>query len=247
MLNAKFYTDIGQYREKNEDSGGIFYNQTDQTLLVICDGMGGYQAGEVASQFVVEALKERFEVENFIEDHQAEEWLKQNLQSINHELYQLAQTNDAYFGMGTTCVCVLILDHHIVIANIGDSRAYLINERRFEQLTIDHTFVNQLVMLGEITEEKAYHHPRRHIITKVMGTDKRVTPDIFIKRTHFYDYLLLNTDGLTDYVRSEQLHTILTNASSVEEAGEELLKTAQVEGAQDNISFILADIAGGLS
>lgn len=244
MLKAELYTDIGHYREQNEDAGGIFYNQTDQQLLVICDGMGGHQAGEVAARFVVDAIKERFEAENLIEEHQAESWLKRLLQSINRELYLLAENNQSYQGMGTTCVCALIYDHHMVIANIGDSRAYFINERRCDQITIDHTFVNQLVMLGQITKEEAYHHPRRHIITKVMGTDKLVTPDIFTKRTHFYQYLLLNSDGLTDYVKPEQIHDILMHAKDLKSAGDALLNVAQKEEAKDNVSFILAEIAG---
>ncbi|MBI5974563.1 Stp1/IreP family PP2C-type Ser/Thr phosphatase [Staphylococcus canis] len=244
MLKAELYSDVGDYRAQNEDAGGIFYNQTNQQLLVICDGMGGHQAGEVAANYVVDALKERFESENLIEAHQAEAWLKRVLQSINHELFYLAEENPSYRGMGTTCVCALIYDHHIVVANIGDSRAYLINERNCDQITIDHTFVNQLVMLGEITEEEAYHHPRRHIITKVMGTDKLVTPDIFVNKTKFYQYLLLNSDGLTDYVRTEEMHEILREARDIKEAGTLLLNLAREVEAKDNISFIIAEIAG---
>ena len=108
MLNAQFFTDTGQHREKNEDAGGIFYNQTNQQLLVLCDGMGGHKAGEVASQFVTSKLQEYFETENFIELEQAESWLQKTLKAINLELFEYAATNEEYRGMGTTCVLNLI-------------------------------------------------------------------------------------------------------------------------------------------
>ena len=163
MLNAQFFTDTGQHREKNEDAGGIFYNQTHQQLLVLCDGMGGHKAGEVASQFVTNQLQDYFEKENFIELDRAESWLSQTLKDINLELFEYATTNEEYRGMGTTCVCALIFDNKIVVANIGDSRAYVINSREIEQITYDHSFVNHLLMTGQITEEEAFNHPQRNI------------------------------------------------------------------------------------
>ncbi|EGQ2723501.1 Stp1/IreP family PP2C-type Ser/Thr phosphatase [Staphylococcus pseudintermedius] len=244
MLNAEFFSVAGDFRENNEDAGGVFYNKTEQQFLVLCDGMGGHQAGEVASQFVVDALQERFEAENYIEPEQAEAWLKHQLQIVNRDLYDQAQQNPEYHGMGTTCVCALVFDHHIVVANVGDSRAYLTNGRTMDQITIDHTFVNQLVMLGEITEEEAFVHPRRHIITKVMGTNRFVTPDIFTKRTQFYQYLILNSDGLTDYVKPYQLHELLNEGKTIQEIGDDMLAVAEEREAKDNVSFILAEIAG---
>ncbi|MCS4486216.1 Stp1/IreP family PP2C-type Ser/Thr phosphatase [Staphylococcus americanisciuri] len=244
MLNAELYSITGHYRDQNEDAAGVFYNQTDQQLLVMCDGMGGHLAGEVASQYVLEALQQRFEHENLIEAHQAESWLKTTLQDINRELYAFAQDNEAYAGMGTTCVCALVFEHHIVVANIGDSRAYLINNREVDQVTMDHTFVNQLVMLGQITEDEAFQHPKRHFITKVMGTDKHVKPDIYTRRTNFYQYLLLNTDGLTDYVTKQELHDLLCQPQDLKQAGDALLARAEQNEAKDNVSFILVEIAG---
>lgn len=244
MLNAQFFTDTGQHRDKNEDAGGIFYNQTSQQMLVLCDGMGGHRAGEIASQFVTYELQKRFEAENLIEEHQAEEWLSTNIKAINFDLYNYAQENPDYHGMGTTCVCALVFDKVVVIANVGDSRAYVINSRQIDQITSDHSFVNHLVMTGQITEEEAYHHPQRNIITKVMGTDKRVSPDLFIKRLNFYDYLLLNSDGLTDYVRNYEIQEELKQEVSLEDHGESLMRLALAHESRDNISFILSAIEG---
>lgn len=244
MLKAQFYTDKGQFRENNEDAGGVFYNKTSQQLLVLCDGMGGHQAGEVASQFVTKELQQRFEEENLIEAHQAEDWLRTTVKNINRELYQLSIDRPEYSGMGTTCVCALVFDDYIVVANIGDSRAYLINSRDVEQITSDHSFVNHLVMIGQITEEEAFSHPQRNIITKVMGTDKLVTPDIFVKRLNYYDYLILNSDGLTDYVRDTQLQEIIKDNESIDSIGNKLIEVALANDSNDNISFVLAEIEG---
>lgn len=245
-MEARFFTDVGQFREQNEDAGGIYINQTGQELLVICDGMGGHAAGEVASQFVNNALKDRFEQENYVEYDRAEDWLNANLADINRQLYNESMDNEAYRGMGTTCVCVLIYEKDIVVANIGDSRAYLINNREMLQLTNDHTFVNHLVTIGEITKEDAYTHPQRNIITKVMGTDKRVKPDIFYYNTKYYDYLLLNSDGLTDYLREAEVQDIImTHEGTTEDIGNSLIEsTIEAEG-KDNVSLVLCPFEGG--
>ena len=240
MLNAQFFTDTGQHREKNEDAGGIFYNQTHQQLLVLCDGMGGHKAGEVASQFVTNELQKRFEEENLIEIHQAESWLRSNIKDINFQLYNYAQEHPAYNGMGTTLVCAIVYDKKVVVANVGDSRAYVVNQRQIEQITSDHSFVNHLLITGQITEDEAFNHPQRNIITKVMGTDKRVSPDLFVKRTHFYDFLLLNSDGLTDYVRDYEIQEELNQEGSIDDYGERLMQLAMSHDSKDNVSFILS-------
>ncbi|MBL7573030.1 Stp1/IreP family PP2C-type Ser/Thr phosphatase [Staphylococcus saccharolyticus] len=245
MLNAQFFTDTGQHREKNEDAGGIFYNQTQQQMLVLCDGMGGHKAGEIASQFVTYELQKRFEDENLIEIDRAESWLRSNIKDINFQLYNYAQENNEYRGMGTTLVCAIIFDKEIVVANVGDSRSYVINQRRMDQITSDHSFVNHLVMTGQITKEEAFNHPQRNIITKVMGTDKRVSPDLFIKKTQFYDFLLLNSDGLTDYVRDYEIQEVLNEEASLDDHGEKLLSLAMAHDSKDNVSFILSSLEGG--
>ena len=131
-----------------------------------------------------------------------------------------------------------------MVANVGDSRAYVINQRQIEQITSDHSFVNHLVVIGQISKEEAFNHPQRNIITKVMGTDKRVSPDLFVKRTNFYDFLLLNTDGLTDYVRDYEIQEELNQDDTIESHCERLMRLAMSHDSKDNVSFILSSIEG---
>ena len=125
-------------------------------MLVLCDGMGGHQAGEIASQFVTYELQKRFEEENLIEINRAESWLRSNIKEINFQLYNYAQENEDYRGMGTTLVCAIIYDKQVVVANVGDSRAYVINQRQMDQITSDHSFVNHLVMTDKLLKMKHF-------------------------------------------------------------------------------------------
>lgn len=245
-MHARFFTDIGPVRARNEDAGGVYYNHTGQMLMVICDGMGGHNAGNVASALVNDMLKSRFEDENFIEFEYAESWLRNNIAEINRELYKQSHLNDDNQGMGTTLVCALLYDDHVVIANVGDSRAYLINERELRQATSDHTFVNHLLLAGGLTKEEAKHHPQRNVITKVMGSDKRLHPDVFVYDFNRYNYIMLTSDGLTDYVEETQIHDIFKSINLIEEIGNQLIETAINSTAKDNISIVIASLKGGM-
>src|SRR5699024_82453 len=244
MLKAQFYTDTGQYRDKNEDAGGVFYNKTEQQLLVLCDGMGGHLAGEVASQFVTDELQRRFEEENLIEPNQAEDWLRTTLKAINRELYQLSVDNTDYYGMGTTCVCALVFDDYVVVANIGDSRRYLVNSREIEEITNDHSFVNHLVMIGQISGEEAFNHPQKNIIRKDLGTDTVVRQDISVKRTDFYDFILLNSVDLTDVGRNHMIQEELMQENDLETHGWNLIELTISQETNDNVSIVLGEIEG---
>ncbi|MCG7419844.1 Stp1/IreP family PP2C-type Ser/Thr phosphatase [Macrococcus epidermidis] len=244
-MHARFFTDMGPVRQRNEDAGGVYYNHTGQMLVVICDGMGGHNAGDVASNFVNDLLGARFTEENYIERQNAEGWLKSNISDINRQLYQRSHENNENQGMGTTLVCALMFDHQVVIANVGDSRAYLINEREMRQVTHDHTFVNHLLMAGGLTKEEARNHPQRNVITKVMGSDKRIHPDMFEYDFDRYDYLLLSSDGLTDYLEESYIHDIIKTRENVKAAGEALINASVEAGARDNISVVLVPLKGG--
>ncbi|TDM03977.1 Stp1/IreP family PP2C-type Ser/Thr phosphatase [Macrococcus carouselicus] len=243
-MEARFFTELGYARDRNEDAGGVFINHTGQKMLVICDGMGGHNSGDIASQFVAARLKQHFESENLIEFPQAEDWLKRHIADINRELFDQAHRQDENKGMGTTLVAALLFDDHVVIANIGDSRSYLINEREMRQITIDHTFVQHLVMAGELTKEEAAAHPQRNIITKVMGTDRHVIPDIFTFSLRRYNYLLLSSDGLTDYAPEKPLHQLLMHDMPINDKGQALIDFALNSQVKDNVSFVLCELGG---
>ncbi|MCE4956798.1 Stp1/IreP family PP2C-type Ser/Thr phosphatase [Macrococcoides caseolyticum] len=244
-MHARFFTDMGPVRTRNEDAGGVYYNHTGQMLVVICDGMGGHNSGDIASKFVNDLIKARFCSENYIEQSNAEHWLKMNISDINRQLYQQSHQNNEHQGMGTTLVCALLFDHHVVIANVGDSRAYLIHHSEIRQVTHDHTFVNHLLMAGGLTKEEAKHHPQRNVITKVIGSDKRIHPDMFEYDYDRYQYLLLTSDGLTDYLEETFIHEMIYAHDTVKAAGEALIEAAVKAGARDNISLVLVPLKGG--
>lgn len=236
----------GNYRDTNEDVTGHFYNRTNQLLLFIADGMGGHEYGEVASRFVYDKVKKAWENNNLFNIDEAEQFLRDLVIKTNHELYDYQDEYPEYRGMGTTLVLVAIIESSILILNIGDSRAYVMNNRKIEQVTEDHTFVNVLVSSGEITAEEAQDHPRRNLITKAMGTEKVIQADVFRLRGRQHDYVVLATDGLTDSVRSDEIHHLMYSTKlTLEQKAQELIRTAEVNQSRDNISIVIADLKAG--
>lgn len=236
----------GNYRETNEDLTGHFYNRTRQPLLLIADGMGGHQYGEVASRFVYDKVKTAWENNNLFNIDEAERFLRDLVMRTNHELYDYQEEHAEYRGMGTTLVLVAVIESSILVLNVGDSRAYVMNTRKIEQVTEDHTFVNVLVSSGEITEEEALTHPRRNLITKAMGTEKIIQADVFRLRSRQYDYVVLATDGLTDTVRPDEIHHMMySRKMTLQQKADQLTKTAEHNKSRDNISVVLADLKAG--
>lgn len=236
----------GDFRELNEDSTGVFYNKTNQVLFLVADGMGGHAHGDVASKFVNDEIQKAWQAENLIKSDYAEEFLRDLVIKTNRKLYDLQNAHDEYSGMGTTLVLASIIDDAIFILNIGDSRAYAMKRRSIEQVTTDHSFVNLLVESGEITKEEAINHPKRNVITKAMGSERLIQPDIFRLRNRQYDYILLASDGLTDVLREVSIHsTVYQKNSSLQERLDSLIRQAEENASRDNISICLADLKAG--
>ncbi|SDK22480.1 Stp1/IreP family PP2C-type Ser/Thr phosphatase [Lacicoccus qingdaonensis] len=236
----------GDFRELNEDSTGVFYNKTNQVLFLVADGMGGHAHGDVASKFVNDEIQKAWQAENLIKSDYAEEFLRDLVIKTNRKLYDLQNAHDEYSGMGTTLVLASIIDDAIFILNIGDSRAYAMKRRSIEQVTTDHSFVNLLVESGEITKEEAINHPKRNVITKAMGSERLIQPDIFRLRNRQYDYILLASDGLTDVLREDSIHsTVYQKNSSLQERLDSLIRQAEENASRDNISICLADLKAG--
>ncbi|RLL45271.1 Stp1/IreP family PP2C-type Ser/Thr phosphatase [Oceanobacillus piezotolerans] len=239
-MKGIFLTDRGQVRSHNEDAGGIYYNLADQLLAIIADGMGGHQAGDVASQMATSFIRENWEKEKgFSSPDEIENWLKKTISEMNDVIYTHAQNHSECEGMGTTVVIVINVSDFLSVAHIGDSRCYLLNENGFKQITEDHSLVNALVQSGQITKDDAMHHPRKNVVLRALGSDKQVEADVKTLSIDDGDKLLLCSDGLTDKVQDNEIFEFLQVDKSLTEVGQELIDVANNRGGEDNISVIL--------
>lgn len=238
-MAAVFRTDTGKIRTLNEDCGGFFWNNN-RLLAVVADGMGGHQAGEIASEMAVSFLEEEWQkVTDDLTPSEAERWLYDTITEANVKLFNFSKSNPDYSGMGTTIVAVICTETNVTFAHIGDSRIYLLNESGFSLLTEDHSLVNELVKNGQITKEEAEHHPRKHILLRALGTEEEVTVDIRSLDWEENDYLLLCSDGLTNKVDDRELEQIIRTPESLEKQADELITMANAAGGEDNITLIL--------
>ncbi|PAV29953.1 protein phosphatase [Virgibacillus profundi] len=239
-MKGLFLTDTGQVRSHNEDSGGIFYNASGQLMAVIADGMGGHQAGDVASQMATAFLKEEWATcskLNFPDE--AEAWLTKTVMTINEKIFQHALQNEACFGMGTTIVIAICIDDIITVAHIGDSRCYILNDNGFKQITEDHSLVNALVQSGQISKDDALSHPRKNVVLKALGTEEEIDADIQTLGLEQGDKILLCTDGLTDKVLDNELLELIQSPDNINAIGEKMIELANNRGGEDNISLII--------
>lgn len=239
-MQTQFLTDRGQVRDHNEDSGGVYYNVSGQILAIIADGMGGHQAGDVASEMAVSTLKSEWkDLTELSSPEQTEDWLSDVLQNINTSIYEQAKQHEEYAGMGTTVVVAISGEDFMTIGHIGDSRCYLYNENGFNQVTEDHSLVNELVRTGQITEEDAKFHPRKNIVLKALGTEPHVLADIQSISFEQGDRLLLCSDGLTDKLSNGELSDFVQSSDDIKETAQKMIDLANERGGEDNISLIL--------
>lgn len=239
-MKAQFFTDRGLVRAHNEDAGGTFYNQTDQLLAVVADGMGGHKAGNIASNMAVSIIKEKWEQnEQCQRPEQAEQWLTNTIAEVNESIYDNSSSVEAYQGMGTTAVIVISAEDFVTVAHIGDSRCYLLNENGFSQITEDHSLVNELLRTGQITKSDAGHHPRKNVVLKALGTEEMIEADIKSLSWERGNKLLLCSDGLSDKVTDDNLLVLLQLEESIETVGQKMIELANENGGEDNISLII--------
>lgn len=234
-------SDTGKKREVNEDRVAVLRRPEGLLLVIVADGMGGHNAGDVASEMTVNSLSKQFREEKsevFLTADSKKEWLDLHVQNVNKEVYDYAGSHPGCKGMGTTLIAALIDHDDCVLCHIGDSRAYAIDGVA-KQLTRDHSYVNVLVDSGEISEEEAEDHPKKNWIVKALGTE----PDIEGEILHFSladsSYLLICSDGLSNKVSKEQIAEIVRSPIPLSKKGEELVKLANHLGGEDNISFVL--------
>lgn len=244
-MNSIFLTDRGQVRSHNEDAGGIYYNTDKQVLAIIADGMGGHQAGDVASQMAATEMQKKWEnSDKLTSPEDTEKWLYHAIEEINESIYEHALRHEECQGMGTTLVIAVCLDDFITIAHIGDSRCYLFSEEGFKQVTEDHSLVNALVQSGQISKTDAHHHPRKNVVLKALGTEKQVIPDVKTLSHDKESKILLCSDGLTDKVLDDELATIIQSEKAMSDMAQALIDLANERGGEDNISLILIHHVG---
>ncbi|PLS06506.1 Stp1/IreP family PP2C-type Ser/Thr phosphatase [Neobacillus cucumis] len=243
-MKAVFQTDRGRVRLHNEDAGGVFSNKDGYRLAIVADGMGGHRAGDVASEMTITALKAEWEASEGINTaSDAEGWLKEQIQKVNLLLLDHATNHSECDGMGTTIVAAIITDTFASIANIGDSRGYILNESGFKQITEDHSLVNELVRSGQISKEDAEHHPRKNVLLRALGTEKVVEMDIKTIIFEEGDFLLLCSDGLSNKVNEAEMIEILQNEENLQQKAGTLILLANENGGEDNITLAIVEFS----
>lgn len=229
-------SDIGNKRSLNEDYAG-YLEKDNYKIYVVADGMGGHNAGEVASKMAVEGII-KYISEN-INEKNYNDILKEAIINSNSEIYNFARTNEKLNGMGTTVTACFIVNDKVFIANVGDSSCFLIRGKKINKITKDHSLVQELLDLGTISEEEAFNHPKKNIITRAVGTSEKVLIDIFEIDILKSDIVMLCSDGLTNEVQKSQVVDILDNSNSLNDACEKLILEAKNNGGRDNITVLL--------
>jgi len=238
VLEVYGASDKGKVRDLNEDSFCVhgFTRQEPYGFCVVSDGMGGHNAGEVASQktvqFVAEELLKRPAVD------EVPKALNQAVEDANQRVYRMAMANQSQRGMGATLVAAYVCPDEVYIANVGDSRAYACRNRELLQITRDHSVVEELVANGTITKEEARNHPQRNIITRAIGADGLTEADIFEYDYYAGDVLLLCSDGLSTMLTDEEIQEIITQNTDAKTMVTALIDAANAKGGRDNITVV---------
>lgn len=237
-------TDVGSVRDSNEDHL-IFIRPFDATirnthgcLALVADGMGGHSHGEIASKMAADIITRHY----FDTNYSVLEALKRAFEKANKAIFQKAAKNPTLKGMGTTCTAIILLQNHLYLGHVGDSRAYLLKGNQALQLSKDHTLVQHLLDTGRITEEESVSHPQRNIVTRAMGTSAKVKAEVSLLPVPFEvgDKLLICSDGLYEYIKPPELQAIIQQYS-LNEASKTLIALAKQRGGHDNISVLIVE------
>lgn len=232
--------DIGKVRQSNQDAFFAAEIEHNAVFAIVCDGMGGANAGNVASETAVRIISD-YIMRSYrlsMDTDSTEKMIKNAIESANIEIYDMALKNPELKGMGTTVVIAIAEGERAVIAHVGDSRAYLVNDK-IKQLTKDHSVVQSLVESGKISPEDAKVHPRKNVITRALGAEENVMADIMHIPFNEGEKILLCTDGLSSFTDEKTIFEIITKSKS--SAAEDLVKKANSNGGGDNITVVLLD------
>jgi len=240
-MNIAGKTDVGSVRDMNQDFIKFHRFDEETALLIVCDGMGGAKAGNVASEVAVNSIYETFLKKfNYSQnDRELKTIMTSAVNCANLDVFDLAQNNDDYYGMGTTAVVVFISQGYAYTIHAGDSRAYIIYPDEIKRLTNDHSIVQQLINNNMITEEEAKSHPKRNVITRALGVDECLETDFSVTSLKKNYSILICSDGLSNYVDEKDVLEIVNNFD-VDKACDKLIKLANKNGGGDNISVVIA-------
>lgn len=235
---AAAVTDRGRKRPSNEDAFGF---SVEQGIYVVCDGMGGAAAGEIASSLAVDEVLRLLSSRG--ESPAPHLVAEQALCAANEAIYSRSQRNYKLSGMGTTLVGLMVEDRRVWVLNVGDSRCYRLRERRLEQLTLDHSLVEEQVRLGRMTRAQAMRSPLKNVITRALGTQSHVTPDIAEIEAEPGDLFLLCSDGLTRELSDSRIESLLSTDLPLADQCACLVEAAKKAGGHDNITCLLVRVA----
>ncbi len=235
-------TDIGMVRDTNQDAFKILALGQGAGLALVCDGMGGASGGDTASalakQTIAEVVQRRYQ--DAMGAESVKIMVREAVMEANRKIYEAAQETPELQGMGTTVVMVLLYQNHAYVAHVGDSRLYIFREGMLEQLTKDHSFIQDLLDRGEISADEAKTHPGKNVITRAVGVQWDVEMDLHVMELHSGDRLLLCTDGLSNGCSDERIAGVLSDHSA-EESVEELIRLANQSGGHDNITVVIVE------
>lgn len=227
-------TDTGNKRTLNEDAVG-YYEKDDLGIFIVADGMGGHNAGEIASKIAVET------VIKYIREHHSDYTMEQVIDAAiseaNKEIYKYALLDESCSGMGTTITVAFVKNNELVIGNVGDSRCYIVSKGKLKKITKDHSLVQELLDNGTITEEEARTHPNKNVITRAVGTKAMVKGDCYTVALSSIDKVIICSDGLTNEVSEEEIIEVIENNEI--NSCLELVQLSKDKGGRDNISVII--------
>lgn len=235
-------TDRGKQRESNQDYANTYQNEVSLVLAVLCDGLGGHRAGDVASEMVASQLGNSWKHSSVQSAQEIVHWLEKEINLENNRLVDKAEQYEDLKGMGTTLVAVAEATDGFVVANIGDSRAYRLMDNRLIQMTNDHSLVGELMRSGELTEEEAFHHPKKNVLTRSLGVREKIDIDIDVYPYEAADIIMLCSDGLSNMVADREMEKMLNTPETLEDKATMLIDLANKRGGTDNITLLMIDL-----
>ena len=238
-MKIAYASDTGRVRADNQDYVGVFMNEAGAQLAIVADGVGGENGGDVAATMAVSHIGNEWQQTDIHDIVAARNWLLSQAAQENETILTTSNRYRTWRGMATTLVIAVILVDQLVIANLGDSRAYLIREGHLRQLTVDHNLASELVRRGAITEDEAVKHPGRHVITRQLGVTEEAEPDVFEFATRPGDMLVLTTDGMPKHVSDEEILAKINDAPTITDAVAELISATNEAGGSDNVTVLI--------